>query len=329
MDSQSNPSEAEAPARRGRWRRIICRSLTALVGAVALAVAGLLLIPFGQRVDGAFRPVAGKPRYTAVHPRICFDEGHYNAHTAAGRYRPLVRLVRADGYAVTRHRGRFTRRSLAGCDVLVTANAAGGDRFKIGPINLPVKRGGERGDPAFQAKEIGLVRQWVLGGGNLLLIADHAPFGEASKGLAAAFGVGMVGGFVEVPRGGPADGGRGRGLVSAENGLLADHPINSGLRKVMTFTGQSLTGAGDAILKLPADAVEYVPPGPVLRPVSAAHHRQAVALSAGKGRVVVLGEAGMISAQIDDSGEKMGMNAPGNDNQAFALNLFHWLSRAI
>ena len=97
----------------------------------------------------------------------------------------------------------------------------------------------------------------------------------------------------------------------------------------MTFTGQSLTGAGQPLLLLPADAVEFVPPGPQLRPVSAAGHWQAVALSRGRGRLAVLGEAAMISAQLDEKGRPMGMNVAGTDNQAFALNLFHWLSRAI
>jgi hypothetical protein len=59
---------------------------------------------------------------------------------------------------------------------------------------------------------------------------------------------------------------------------------------------------------------------------SARGHAQAVALEFGKGKVVVLGEAGMLSAQVDPLGFKMGMNTPGNDNKQFALNLFHWLS---
>jgi len=53
----------------------------------------------------------------------------------------------------------------------------------------------------------------------------------------------------------------------------------------------------------------------------------------GKGRVVVLGEAALFSAQILRSTEgnqqrdlKFGMNAPGNDDRQFALNVLHWLS---
>jgi hypothetical protein len=50
----------------------------------------------------------------------------------------------------------------------------------------------------------------------------------------------------------------------------------------------------------------------------------------GDGRVVVLGEAGMLSAQLvrfpNGRETRFGMNVPGNDNQQFALNVLHWLS---
>jgi hypothetical protein len=58
---------------------------------------------------------------------------------------------------------------------------------------------------------------------------------------------------------------------------------------------------------------------------------QGVAFALGKGRVVVLGEAAMMSAQIaGPTGEgRMGMNAPGNQDKQFALNVLHWLTRLI
>jgi hypothetical protein len=65
-------------------------------------------------------------------------------------------------------------------------------------------------------------------------------------------------------------------------------------------------------------------------PVSAKGRAQAVAFKSGKGRVVVLGEAAMMSAGIvlEDGKEKykVGMNFPGVDNRQFALNVMHWLS---
>lgn len=311
----------------GRGRRLLKRLAAGAAGAIALAIGALLLIPFGQRVDPDYRPEVAHPRWVETHPSACFDEGHWNAHTARGRYRPLADLLRADGYEVHRHRGRFTAESLAECRILVAANAAGGGRYTIGPINLPARRGGERGDPAFTGDEIALLRSWVGRGGSLLLVADHAPFGGAARALGAAFGVEMGGGFVEVPRGSGAHGGPGELQFTRTNGLLGRHPITEGLTRVATFTGQSLAGSGAPLLLLPDDAVEFVPPGPELRPVSARGHRQGVTLEFGNGRVAVLGEAGMITAQVDSGGAKMGMNVAGNDNQTFARNLFHWLSR--
>lgn len=63
-------------------------------------------------------------------------------------------------------------------------------------------------------------------------------------------------------------------------------------------------------------------------PVSAAGRAQGVALEVQAGRVVVLGEAGMLRAQRESNGDRIGMNAPGYDNRQLALNIMHWLSRA-
>jgi len=50
-------------------------------------------------------------------------------------------------------------------------------------------------------------------------------------------------------------------------------------------------------------------------------------LKFGKGRVVVQGEAAMLSAQISGADKHtIGMNVPGNDNKQYTLNLMHWLS---
>ena len=50
-------------------------------------------------------------------------------------------------------------------------------------------------------------------------------------------------------------------------------------------------------------------------------------MKAGKGRVVIMGEAAMLSAQISGPDKMpMGMNVPGNDDKQLALNIMHWLS---
>jgi hypothetical protein len=60
---------------------------------------------------------------------------------------------------------------------------------------------------------------------------------------------------------------------------------------------------------------------------------QGIAMTVGNGRVVVLGEAALLSAQVlryDDGREmKFGMNVPATDDRQFALNVLHWLSGVL
>ncbi|MGH9968159.1 MAG: hypothetical protein ACREBG_10060 [Pyrinomonadaceae bacterium] len=58
------------------------------------------------------------------------------------------------------------------------------------------------------------------------------------------------------------------------------------------------------------------------RTVSAAGRAQALALPFGAGRVVVFGEAAMLTAQ----NVNFGMNYPGTDDRQLALNVLHWLT---
>jgi hypothetical protein len=81
-----------------------------------------------------------------------------------------------------------------------------------------------------------------------------------------------------------------------------------------------------AILKL-SDTAKDSPTGQAENAVSASGRAQAVALKFGKGRVVVQGEAAMLTAQISGpQHRRMGMNVPGNDNKQYLLNVIHWLS---
>lgn len=131
---------------------------------------------------------------------MLFDEGHFNSRADfTGRYWPFARLLRADGYELTRGDGQFTSAYLDRAKILVIANATGAPKPQLFGINLPVRTNRRRSDPAFTKAEVEEVRAWVERGGSLLLIADHAPFGEAASPLAEALGVTMHKGFVEVP----------------------------------------------------------------------------------------------------------------------------------
>ncbi len=124
-------------------------------------------------------------------------------------------------------------------------------------------------------------------------------------------------------------------IFAHENELLGNHPIIWGrgpseqINRVYTYSGQSLVGprGSVAFLRLAESAVDRSPLDNSLIP--AAGRCQGLALVHGKGRVVVLGEAGALSAQRDAAGQPFGMNVEGTDNRQLALNIMHWLSGLI
>jgi len=294
--------------------------------ATSFLVALSVSMGFAQQIaDPNFDAKVAKPAYTKSGPKVLFDEAHNNFHTASGRYKPFADLITNDGYQVTPNTQKFSAPILKGFDILVISNALGAPR-----MNQP-----EAGNPAFSDGECDAVRDWVKAGGALLLIADHAPMGAANQILAQRFSVDMSKMFTidsknyDVESNNP-----GFIVYTRESGRLADHPITRGrndserINKIITFTGQSLKGPGDSVafLKL-ADTAEDAMPGVNTNPASAAGRSQGLAISFGKGRVVVLGEAAMLSAQLAGPNKMaFGMNRPGIDNRQLALNIMHWLS---
>ncbi|HET6973619.1 MAG TPA: hypothetical protein VFH96_06305 [Pyrinomonadaceae bacterium] len=276
-----------------------------------------------QQADPEFDTSVAKPAYKKDGPRVMFDEAHHNFHTSDGRYKPFVDLLVNDGYNVIRNRQPFVKTRLSGFKILVIANALGAEEDD--------DKGAD--DSAFTTEEIAAVADWVKGGGALLLIADHAPFGGAASALANSFGVDMSKGYTFDPANSVA-GSPTQLIFSRENKLLANHPIADGrneterINLVRSFTGQSLKGPEGSveILKL-ADSATDKPDFAAETSTPAAGRAQAIALKFGKGRVVVQGEAAMLSAQISGADKHtMGMNVPGNDDKQYALNLLHWLS---
>jgi hypothetical protein len=311
--------------------------LSDLRGSYVIVVASALIgCSTGAKPDKGFDTSVAQPTYTSAPPRVLFDEAHNNYHTIAGRYQPFVRLMRNDGYTVERVSTPFTPEALSGVDILVIAGARGTN---------------ERNDaPAFTDAEGDIVREWVRGGGSLLLITDHFPFGPAAQRLGNLFGIGMSGGGVEDSLHHDVTSGDWSQLVfSRGDSLIVDHPITLGrsptekITRVMTFMGQSLTGPVGSVgfLRLSSTAVDrsaevtverdggdtrvIVMPG---SSTPAAGRAQGLAIEYGRGRIVVLGEAAMLSAQRQN-GRSFGMQVPGIDNRQLALNIMHWLSRLI
>jgi hypothetical protein len=312
--------------------------------ALILALPGIGPLSAQQIADPDFDASVRQKAYAAQHPLVVVDEAHNNFHTAGDRYEPLARLLRNDGYEVVSRGAPFAGTSLNGVRVFVTANARSS--------NATERASG----PAFSEQDCDLLQKWVREGGSLLLIADHTPFGEASASLASRFGVQMgmgiafdVQNFEIAPT---------IIVFSIDNAGLGDHPILKGrndaerLRRIVAFGGQSLSlpAGATALLKFSPTAREsrtqedlklslqaIRPDGPLVEDshsTSTAGRAQGVALQFGKGRVVILGEAALLSAQLLKSGGphpnfKFGMNTPGNDDKQFALNVMHWLSGAL
>jgi len=320
------------------------RAASPLLIAVSCSLLPLVFMPSlaaqQQVVDAGFKTSVEKPAYPRNGgPTIAIDEAHANTHTASGLYKPFAELLTNDGYRVSASTAKFSASSFGGVDVLVVANA----------------NARNFADPAFSDDECDAVRDWVRDGGALLLIADHEPFGTSAANLASRFGVVMGKGRVFEPTSGSVTT---QLVFSRDNGLLGAHAVMRGrdaseeVRTVKSFTGQSLSVPDGAspLLKLSATAREApttddldaeaaargatTPSGTFgARSRSVVGLAQGVAMPFGKGKIVVLGEAALFSAQVvtlpDGDRQRVmqiGMNVPGNDDRQFALNVLHWLS---
>jgi hypothetical protein len=272
----------------------------------------------GQQADPNFDTRIARPSYKEKRPRVLFDEAHHNFHTSSGRYKPFAQIIGNDGYQVMPNKEKFTRELLSKGEILIIANALGAQGMGAPGAS----------NSAFTDAECDAVRDWVQAGGSLLLITDHAPFGSAAESLARRFGVDMSKGYTSDPSN--SEGGASSLVFTRKNKLLGDHAITKGrddserINRIQTFTGQSLKGPSGsvAILKLGDTAVDGGADG---KSTSAAGRAQGLAFAFGKGRVVVMGEAAELSAQLIGT-ERFGMNVPGLDNRQMALNIMHWLS---
>jgi len=315
------------------------RRSVVVTGAVLVAAAAGVAFFGPWREPGADRQYGTEvadPKLSALRPQVLFDHGHRNIHSASGRYGPFAALIAADGCRVRQIGARLDSKALAGADILVIVNAKG-------PSEDPTQS-------AFTDAECDAVHDYVQQGGALLLVADHHPCGEAASNLAARFGVQMSGGWTDdstharVGSGDP-----GQLLFTKADGQLGAHPILQGvpdapIDTVETFTGQSLLGPSDSspLLILSASSMDRVPVSSTVQHQgskrittfetadhSAAGRVQGLALRSGRGRVVMLGEAAMLTAQKGDRGGRFGMNSPGNDNRNFTLNVVRWLAGAL
>jgi len=260
-------------------------------------------------------------------PIVAIDAGHLNFHTLEGRYAPFGRLLANDGFRVMSLKSALTRESLTGVSILVISNPLHSSNAIQWSLPTP---------SAFTASEIAAVETWVRDGGSLWLIADHMPFAGAAADLAAVFGVTFLNGFAfHTPTPLPVD------MFTVNDGSLRADIIRNGrisaeeVTRVAAFTGSAFRTPPHArpLMALPATYVILMPQTawafdadtPL---VPASGTLMGAALAHGRGRVAVFSEAGMFTAQVEETNTSVrtGFHAPGAEqNKQFVLNVAHWL----
>lgn len=310
-------------------------ALLSLATALALFAPSIAAAQQEQLSDPGFDPSVAKPAYpSGSGPLALFDEAHFNFHTAGGRYKAFADLLTGDGFRVSPGRERFSAALLGSYDLVIIANALG-----AADVRSP-----EAAMLAFTADEATALSAWVKEGGALLLITDHQPTGAAARNLADLLGVRMSNEtVVDTTAGNHLEGYMESNLeFTRSNGRLESHSITEGrdseerVNRVVAFGGQSLEGPpnsacflelGPAAFDLNVTSRERTPAGGRCMGLAFRH---------GQGRVVVMGEAGMLSAQlVTEEGpdgkttHPWGMNWPGIDNRQLALNIARWLSGVL
>ena len=290
--------------------KITTAALTLLFAVAAPALAQQVVDPNADTnvTDPAF--AAGKG------PVVLVDSGHDEFQTLAKNYAPFGAVLTHDGYVVRDFDKPISAASLAGAGVLVI----------VDPVNPkdPPNRPKYQSTSAFTPQEIATITDWVKNGGALLMIADHPPYAGGLRALASSFGfdIEMYAAQKVAQKDADAE------FFSFANGGLVDGPLTHGLPQIQTFYGTAFTAPAAATPLLRFDStwkmlVTDKPP----RPMTPNDLRGAT-LPVGKGRVVLLAEAGAWTAQLLGKKKRfMGFDAPGAEgNKRFIRNVIYWLA---
>ncbi|MEP6833999.1 MAG: hypothetical protein ABJB74_11420 [Gemmatimonas sp.] len=294
---------------------------------MTFCLAAALSSPAGaqQVADSSFVPTVGAPRWAiGTGPRLLLDEAHSNFHKLDGRYLVFGRMATAIGFMVAPLRTKLSDESLRDAKILVIANALNARNANNNWV-LPTPS-------AFTPDEIAAVRRFIEGGGGLLLVADHMPFAGAAEDLGRAVGVQFANGFAFESYAANA------GSILTyrrRDGLMSPFMSKSNVDSIVAFTGSAfrLLSDGLPLMTLPKEARIWMPNtawvfGDSVPSLHGDGWLQGAALTVGRGRVVVLGEAAMLSAQLAGTQRSaMGMNEPrANQNSRFATEVLRWLA---
>ncbi len=283
-----------------------------------------------QTGDHTFVPPIGEQAFAEGQgPVVVIDEAHHNYHTAEGRYRTFAEFLRGHHCTVLPGTQPLSLPVLSSADIYVIANALG--ERNVEDWSLPVQN-------AFTTEEVDALALWVREGGSLFLIADHMPFPGAIDSLALRFGIRFSNGFAWY------EGKPGRGMMfirmhqTLQPHWITDTPLDgSRVDSVVTFTGSAfriegehkpILSFGGRMFSVEPDSAWVFPAN--TRRVGIEGWRQGAALTYGRGRIVVFGEAAMFTAQ--HSGDRripMGMNSvEGSRNAPLLINIIRWLAKA-
>ena len=283
--------------------------------------------PGGSKADNDFDVSVAEPKLTSIKPRVCFDESHKEHHQIDKTYKPFARLITNDGCVVKSNKAQIDKSILAETDVYAIITPMG----KEDPGDIP----------PFTKGEINTLENWVLTGGSLLLITEHYPMGLSMKPLLNKFGIEVHNGYTEDTLLNNKNVADALLFEKSKGNLNATHPICQNIERVNTFTGSSIKGDSTCITLLIftnnaqnfnvkvdvkksggdiTTSVEYADF------YSAKGYCQGLCKKYGKGKIVVLAESALLTAQIDKNGNKFGMNIPETDNRQFALNIIRWLA---
>lgn len=285
------------------------------ITTAALALLAAVAVPaFAQQVvdPNADTNITDPAFALGKGPVVLVDSGHDERQTLATDYAPFGALLTHDGYIVRDFDQPISAASLAKSDVLVI----------VDPLNPkdPPKAPKYQSTSAFTPQEIAAISDWVKGGGALLMIADHPPYAGSLRALAESFGFDIeMYAAQRVPK---------EEFFSFANGGLVDGPLTRGLPQIQTFYGAAFTApaAATPLLRFDSSWTMLVTDKPS-RPMTGSDLRGAT-LAVGKGRVVLLAEAGAWSAQLlGPRKNPMGFNAPGaQGNKRFIRNVVRWLA---
>ena len=319
-----------------RWlhKLVLQQKMKMAAKFVVFACIALLIGPNDssaqQVADMDFHYANKSPAYEkATGPRLLIDKAH-SPYIARGAYEPFLKLVNDDGYNADYLTTKITENTLDDVQILVIANPYRKDFGQFSIMQPP---------SAYQVEEIATIRNWVIDGGRLLLIADHAPFAGGAAALAESFGYTYFNGYVLADTLST----RGSGEIAYDEfaGLNIKHPIinqasaTQKIEKFVIFTGSAFIAPPEAkpVLTIPGGYIALMTQS--VRSADSNTPRidvsglsQGATLELGKGKLAVFAEAGSFTAQIVNGKSRFGMNvARAEQNPVFVLSTLRWLAR--